>query len=465
VQLWYLGASIGGTFLCVSFIWLIILAKKYANQLEALNIKLQSKELEIASLNGINQSNQDEITHIQKVLEKTMDEYRKTNEALHQSHMKNASIEARLQAQQESYNKLESSFKDQGKQLELKLHSIMQEGLEEKLKKFDESSIKSLDTLLKPLGENLEAFKRKIEISQEESTKKFAHLSKEIEFVARAGLNITQEAQNLTNALKGKKQTQGSWGEMILESVLEYSGLLKGIHYETQSSFRDENGKFKRPDVIIKLPAKRSIIIDSKVSLNDYDAHIRAQNDEERTLTCKGLVNAFKKHIDTLESKDYAHYEAGTLQYVFMFVPIEGAFALAIQEEPTLYEYALKKHIAIVTPSTLTVSLRTIYLYWQSEQSTSRAQLLFVEAGKLYDKIANFADTYGRFGAQLQTLFNTYESGQKQLASGQGNILSRTQKLQVLGAKTTKDLNINKFESEDFDSVAKELNHIEESKV
>lgn len=462
VELWHWGSGISAVVFFGVFIWVVFVSRMYKNSLKSAHLQLQDRELEIASLNQAIQSSQEELLRTQKVLEKTMDEYRDVNVALHKASIKEATIEAKLEAQIENYQKLEHSFMEQGKQLELKLNSIMQQGLEEKLKKFDESSLKSLNTLLKPFQDNLEAFKRKIETTQEESTKKFAHLSKEIEYVAKAGLHITQEAQNLTNALKGKKQTQGSWGEMILESVLEYSGLLKGVHYETQSNFRDENGRLKRPDVVIKLPEKRTIVIDSKVSLNDYDAHIRAQNEEEKTLTCKAVVRAFRAHIDTLESKNYTHYDAGTLEYIFMFVPIEGAFALAIQEEPSLYEYALRKHIAIVTPSTLTVSLRTIYLYWQSEQSTSRAHSLFVEAGKLHDKIALFADTYKRFGGQLQTLLNTYDLGQKQLAQGQGNILGRAQRLHSLGAKTTKQLDTHKFENEDLNLATSSLKHEDE---
>jgi DNA recombination protein RmuC len=457
VQLWHWGAGFIFLSILLMLFWAFYRAFKSAKDLQSLQNRLQEKAIEIATLNQAFESTQEELSHARISLDKMMQEYKNINEELHQARLKEARLNAKLEEQNHNYAKLEASFKEQGKQLELKLNEIMQERLDEKLKKFDENSMKSLHFLLKPFGENLESFKRKIESSQEENAKRFAQLSKEIEFVAKAGLNISQEAQNLTNALKGKKQTQGSWGEMILESVLEYSGLLKGVHYELQSSYRDEDGRLKRPDVIIKLPAKRSIIIDSKVSLNDYDAYIRAQDDASKEFAAKNLVQAFKKHIDTLDAKDYAHYEAGTLQHIFMFVPIEGAFALALQKEPSLYEYALKKYIAIVTPSTLTVSLRTIYLYWQSEQSTFRARALFNEAGKLYDKMVNFAQTYNRFGGQLQTLLNTYELGQKQLAKGQGNILKRVQKLQHLGAKTTKQLDTNSFESEDFDNLVNEV--------
>lgn len=371
--------------------------------------------------------------------------------------MRSATLQAELQAQQQSHQKLKLDFEEQGKKLELKLNAIMEQHLEKKLQKLDDTSIKSLETLLKPFKENLEHFKKSVENSQENSTKKFAELSKEIELVARAGMNISKEAENLTKALKGKKQSQGSWGEMILESVLEYSGLVKGVHYETQESYKDEEGRTKRPDVVIKLPQDRTIIIDSKVSLNSYDEFIRAESDKEKHIASKALMQAFREHIDTLDSKDYAHYKQGTLQYVFMFVPIEGAFSVAINEDPKLYEYALRKHIAIVNPSTLTVSLRTIYLYWQSEQSSTLATKLFDEAGKMYDKMVGFSESFKKVGTQLQTLNNSYESAQKQLSEGSGNILGRVENLKRLGAKATKNLKDAKLEYQDFSTDIEEV--------
>ena len=364
----------------------------------------------------------------------------------------NARLEAELHAQKEGNSALKSDLDEQGKKLELKLNAIMEQHLEQKLQKLDTASTKSLETLLKPFKENLDTFKKSVENSQESSIKKFAELSKEIELVARAGMNISKEAENLTKALKGKKQSQGSWGEMILESVLEYSGLVKGVHYETQESYKDEEGRTKRPDVVIKLPQERTIIIDSKVSLNSYDEFIRAESEEEKRIASKALCLAFREHIDTLDSKDYAHYKQGTLQYVFMFVPIEGAFSVAINEDPKLYEYALRKHIAIVNPSTLTVSLRTIYLYWQSEQSSTLASKLFEEAGKMYDKMVGFAESFKRVGSQLQTLNNSYENAQKQLTEGSGNLLGRVENLKRLGAKATKNLKDAKIEYQDFNT-------------
>ena len=366
-------------------------------------------------------------------------------------------IEADLEAQEKNNQKLKDDFNEQSKRLELKLNEIMQNTLDSKIKKFDETSIKGLGDLLKPFKENLDTFKKKVEEQQESSIEKFASLSKEIEGVSKIGLSIGKEAENLATALKGKKQQQGSWGEMILESVLEHSGLLKDTHYETQSSYRDSEGNTKRPDVVIKLPQERTIIVDSKVSLNDYNQFIQAESEEEQNISKKAMVTAFKNHIDTLADKDYTEYKIGTLQYVFMFIPIEGAFSTAVQADPHLYEYALQKNIAIVNPSTLTVSLRTIYLYWQSEQSSTLAIKLFEEAGKLYDKMDNFAKSFKKIGTQLQTVNKTYDDAHKKLTEGTGNVLGRVEKLKHLGARTKGKLK----DSIDFQAVELDMDDIE----
>ncbi len=360
-------------------------------------------------------------------------------------------LQAKMDALAEANEKLKEHYEEQSQKLQLTLNELMQKTLEKKIEKFDENSTKSLQNILKPFAETVESFKKKLNETEEKNAKRFTELSKEIEFIGKTSASLTQEAQNLAEALKGKKQSTGAWGEMILDSVLEYSGLLENIHYEKQNSYRDEAGDLKRPDVVIKLPGNRSIIIDSKVSLVDYDEFVRAQSEEEQNIAAKKLVEDFRNHIDILSSKEYTHYDIGTLQYVFMFVPIEGAFATALQYEPSLYEYALKRHIAIVTPSTLTVSLRTIYLYWQSERSSEFAKKLFEEAGKLYDKVVLFANSFEKVGSQLQTVQKSYDQAYSQLATGSGNVLKRVANLKTLGAKTTKNLKDSKIEYDDFD--------------
>lgn len=458
-------AFIGTALFSLFFLVLIYLLRKSFITNEALTKELYEKSEQAAAIPYLQQ----QIGELKKSMEMLNKELMAKSDAAAalsenyaEARLKNSQLQANLDAQRENNLRLKAEFEEQGKKLELKLNEIMQNSLEGKLKKFDETSLKSLDTILKPFKENIDSFKKKIEESQESSVKKFAELSKEIEQVTKAGMNISQEAQNLTTALKGKKQTQGSWGEMILESVLEYSGLLKNVHYQTQESYKDEEGKNKRPDVIIKLPQERTIIIDSKVSLIYYDNYIRAQSEEERMIAVDGIITSFKNHIDILDSKDYAHYKIGTLQYVFMFIPIEGAFALAVQKDPTLYEYALKKHIAIVNPSTLTVSLRTIYLYWQSEQSNTLATKLFDEAGKLYDKVVGYADSFNKIGSHIKTLSNSYDVAHKQLSEGSGNILGRVENLKRLGARTSKTLKESKIEFCEFDEEIIEVARLSE---
>ncbi len=401
-------------------------------------------------------------------LDETLSEQKKHLESMQEQKEKllkeNATLTSQLDAIKATNEKLQKEFAEQSKKLELKLSEIMQKTLDKKIEKFDANSAKSLENILKPFKQNIESFQKKVEESQEKSTKRFAELSKEIELLAKSSAMISAEAQNLTEALKGKKQTTGAWGEMILESVLEYSGLLRGEHYEKQASYKDESGSTKKPDVVVKLPQRRFVIIDSKVSLVHYDEYVRAEGDEAKNIAAKQLARDFKNQIDNLVSKDYTHYDVGTLQYVFMFVPVEGAFSTALHADPSLYEYALRQHIAIVTPSTLTVSLRTIYLYWQSERSSEYAQKLFIEAGKLYDKLVLFSESFERLGSQLGTLQNTYEEAHKRLASGSGNVLKRATNLKALGAKTTKDLKKTKIEYDDFDEESIEVELLEEKK-
>ena len=414
--------------------------KKYAKDLLALKEELGMKNTELALTS---QEKYHLATHLRTIQEDLEEKNRLTVslrerfDTLFEEHTK---IEAQYKAQIEKHEALKDAFLEQKKALKEEMSNTMQKLLESKLEKFDETSIKGLEMILKPFSENIEGFKKRIEENQKESGERVAALSKEIELMIKAGISIGEEASNLTKALKGDKQTQGRWGEMVLESVLEKSGLLKNDHYTIQENYKDENGKDKRPDVIVKLPGERSIVIDSKVSLVDYDRFIGGASDEERNIAAAGIAKAFRNHIDTLHGKEYIEYDVGTLQYVFMFVPIEGAYAVAVRHDPHLYEYALKKHIIIVYPSTLVVSLKTIYLYWQREKSDIAVELIYQEAGKLYEKVYGFVETFERVGKQLETVNLSYQKAKIQLYDGSGNILTRSEKLRELGAKTTKNL-------------------------
>ncbi len=436
-----------------------LLLRKKSQELEACQgrcAQLEQLQVELGAQKALLENTKKELFSLKERHAELMEQKERAYEA-------KVFLQAKMDAMEEANEKLKEHYEEQSKKLELKLNDLMQKTLESKIEKFDENSTKSLQNILKPFAESVESFKKRLEQTEEKNAKRFTELSKEIEFIGKASASLTQEAQNLAEALKGKKQTTGAWGEMILDSVLEYSGLLQGTHYEKQNSYRDENGELKRPDVVVKLPAGRSIVIDSKVSLVNYDRYVREENEEAKNIAAKALANNFKEHIDTLASKDYTRYDIGTLQYVFMFVPIEGAFSVALGADPSLYEYALKKHIAITTPSTLTVSLRTVYLYWQSEKSSHYALKLFEEAGKLYDKVVGFVTTFEKIGTQLSTVQNSYDDAYKQLAQGRGNLLTRVEKLKTLGAKTTKNLGSTKLEYDDFSQEEAQVELLEQS--
>lgn len=390
---------------------------------------------------------------------------RQTLTNLQNLHASALSDKSRLEKELELYHQktaeLKLSFEEQKQALRDEITLTLKKILDGKIQTFDETSTKSLQTLLEPFKMSLETFKQRVELSQKENHDKMIALSKELEYLQKASFSIGQEAANLTKALKGEKQTQGRWGEMILESVLEHSGLVRNEHYTIQESYRDEQGHNKRPDVIVKLPGDKTLIIDSKVSLVDYDHYVRADTEEERTIAATAIAKAFRNHIETLSSKDYAHYSLQTLEYIFMFVPIEGAYAVAVGQDPTLYETALKHHIVIVYPSTLIVTLKTVAIYWQREKSDQTIALIYQEAGKLYDKMYAFIETYEKLGRTLESAASAFHDGSKHLYQGKGNIIKRTESLRLLGAKTTKQLKNLKIQQELIADEIEELELIE----
>lgn len=419
--------------------------------LSSLKIELAQRESTIASLQETSEANLSISAKREKELTQGIQELKTETTSLNQTitkliEEKNGLIEERTRylserdAQRQKHEELTEAFEEQKKNLREEMHNTMQKLLEGKIEKFDEISIKGLEGILKPFRENIEGFKKKIEENQKESSEKLLSLAKEIEMVSKTGASISQEASNLAKALKGEKQAQGRWGEMVLESVLEHSGLIKGDHYHMQESYKDDDGKQKRTDVIIKLPEDKSIIIDSKVSLVDYDRYVGSETEEQRKISAIALAKAFKNQIDILSSKEYTQYDLGTLQYVFMFVPIESAYAVAVHQDPSLYEYALKKQIIIVYPSTLIVTLKTIYMYWQRDKADQKIETIYKNAGDLYDKVYAFVDTFEKVGRQIETLNGSFHDAQKHLYDGKGNIIKRAQDLKVLGAKTSKNL-------------------------
>ncbi|MFA6617941.1 MAG: DNA recombination protein RmuC [Candidatus Neomarinimicrobiota bacterium] len=308
---------------------------------------------------------------------------------------------------------------------------------------FDEKSKKNTDTIklvLAPIEKDIDQFRKKIEELNSGTTHRMASLTSTINELKELNKDITEETANLTKALKGDVKKQGNWGELILERLLEISGLKKGIEYETQSAFNDEEGR-RVLDILIKLPENKHLIIDSKVSLVDYERLTKAETPEEIDRCKKALSISIKTHVDDLASKHYQTIKGlNSPDYVFMFIPIEGAFYSIFEEDMSLYQYAINKNVMIVSPTTLLASLRTVSALWQQENQTKNALEIASESGKLLDKFVSFYDDFQKIGRQLQTVQNSYDDAENKLKTGKGNLVSRAQKIQDMGATPSKQL-------------------------
>ena len=295
--------------------------------------------------------------------------------------------------------------------------------------------------LLNPLREKLGEFEKKVEESNKENVRMNSSLGEQLKNLKELNQQITKEAENLTRALKGDTKAQGNWGEYILESILERSGLVKGQEFIVQESTTTEGGRL-RPDVVIKLPDNKNIVIDSKVSLVAYEQAINAETEEERSLNLKMHVQSIKNHIKQLSAKDYQKlYGVEGLDFVLMFIPIEPAFSTALQAESDLFNQAYEKQIVLVSPSTLLATLRTVANIWRYEYQNRNVLEIAKQAGDMYDKFVNFSEDLIKLGQQMDTSKKTYSDAMNKLVDGNGNLVRRAEKLKSLGAKTSKQMN------------------------
>ncbi len=297
-----------------------------------------------------------------------------------------------------------------------------------------------IDGILTPLKEKLGEFERNVQASQAKSTEERATLAEQIRHVAATGAVMGKETKELTEALRGRSQMQGAWGEMILNTVLENSGLRADEEYVLQKSFADEDGGRLRPDVVVNLPGGQHVVIDAKVSLNAFVSLCNAEDDEEREAHRGRHLTSVRNHIASLGSKDY-HAAAGkTLDYVLMFVPSEGALAAALQGDPGLMSYALDKKVTLTSPTTLMVALRTVANVWQVEKRNQNAEEIADRAGKLYDKFVGFVADLTAIGDSIARANKQYEGAMGKLASGRGNVLGQLETLKGMGARALKSL-------------------------
>jgi DNA recombination protein RmuC len=309
----------------------------------------------------------------------------------------------------------------------------------EAMAKQEEQNKNAVELTLKPLKEQLESFRKKVDDTYNAESAERKHLSIAVKELKEQNQKLGAEALALTNALKSRSKTQGMWGEMVLESILNASGLRKGIEYTLQGGHVDEEGGRIIPDAIVNMPDNKKIIIDSKVTLLSYMEYCEADTDEARSVAAKALLTSIKKHIDTLSTKRYQDID-GAFEYVFMFVPLEGAYMTAIAEDKGLFEYALSKNVALTTASSLMTTLKTVYMIWRSERQNQNAALIAKEAGAVYDKMAGFLAEFEKINTNLKRASDSYENARKLLATGRGAALARLEKLKEMGAKTGKSI-------------------------
>jgi len=329
--------------------------------------------------------------------------------------------------------------------------ALANEIFDEKDKKFSQSSKERLDGILNPFNKQLQDFKQTVNEVYVNEAKQRASLKTEIQGLKELNQQLNTEAINLTRALKGDKKLQGNWGELILERVLEQSGLRKDHEYETQGGFRDADNNILKPDVIIHLPQNKDIIVDSKVSLIAYEKYSSANDEDQQALFLKEHIAAIENHIKTLSEKDYSSLKGvKSLDFVLMFIPIEPAFMVAFQNNDKLFSDAFTRKIIVVTPTTLLATLKTIENLWRYEKQNQNARIIAERAGNIYDKFRGFLEDIEKLGKQLDTTQSTYHDALNKLNKGKGNLVNQAQQLLDLGVKVKKEIPKSMLENSDL---------------
>ena len=340
---------------------------------------------------------------------------------------------------EELNKKLESQISEQekmAKQMQERFENLANKILDQKSAKFTESNKENIKSLLEPLDKDIRNFRKKVEDIHEKDLSQQASLKEFLGNLQQAQAKLSEDARNLTTALKGDSKKQGDWGEFILERTLEASGLVKGLEFSMQESFDRQ-----RPDAIIRLPEDRAIVVDAKVSLTAYERSIGTDDDDLKKQALKEHLQSLKKHVDELSEKDYsAIEEINTPDFVLLFIPIEPAFGAALTQDPELYQYAFERKIVLVTSSTLMATIKTVANLWKLEKQNKHAHDIARRAGLLYDKFVGFLSSIEDIGKALGKATDAHEKAFSQLSSGSGNLVGQVEKLKAMGIRTKKEL-------------------------
>lgn len=420
--------------------------KREAEQFQQIQQSMAKREEEhldtVAQLSAYQtrwQNSNEQLDGIKMERDAARAELNKLNELLNQTRIRAIELEKENKYLQESLEKQKKDVKEIGNQFSKEFKLLADQILEDKSQRFTKINQDNIDRLLKPLDENIKQFQKQVQdVYEKESRERFS-LGEKVKELSELNQTISKEAKNLTEALKGQVKTQGNWGEMILESILDKSGLVKGREYTTQESLKDEEGKRYQPDVIISYPDKRKVVIDSKVSLIAYDRYCSATNSEDQKRATDELLRSLKNHIDGLSGKNYSDL-VGSLDFVMMFIPIEPAFMIAMEADKDIWSYAYNKRVLLISPTNLIAALKLIYDLWQHEYRNQNAVEIAKRGGQLYDKFVNFLENFRSIGENLAKAQKTYDSAFNQLKDGRGSLVTQAQQLKDLGAKASKSI-------------------------
>lgn len=394
---------------------------------------------------------QDETTQLlvpQLLYDKTLEQLQKLETTVENKEFELNDLRQALGSQEQLVKNQKEKLENQQQELQqlqerlnLAFENMANKLLDEKSEKFTQQNQKNIDTILAPLQEKIKDFSSKIEQYYGDETKERTTLQEQIRQLTTLNQQMTTEAKNLTKALKGEAKTQGNWGELLLESILEKSGLRKDFEYFTQSHYRTEAGRHQYPDLVLHLPNNRQVVIDSKMSLTAYERYSSATDKDTQQKALKEHLVSIKKHVEELSAKKYQQiYELNSLDFVLMFVPLEAAFVAGMKGDEQLFYKAFEKNVIIVSPMTLLATVRVIANIWQQENQSKFAQEIARQGGLMYDKFVNFVNDLDLVGRRIGMLQDTYNESMKKLQLGKGNLIDRAEKMKEMGINNTKTL-------------------------